>query len=178
MLPKLQPGDKIAGSPYVIVDAIGKGGMGSVYKVHDTLLEINRAIKFIDVEVERGPKRDQAIAEVLKEGRVIAKLHHECPEHIVEVLSMGITADARATPYLVMELVPGVTLSDFLKRRGGRLEAKYARQLAVEILAALVVAHDKGIVHRDLKPANIMVQPIPGSETAARMKLIDFGITS
>ena len=178
MLPKLQPGDKIAGSPYVVVDAIGKGGMGSVYKVRDTLLEIERAIKFIDVEVERGAKRDQAIAEVLKEGRVIAKLHHACPEHIVEVLSMGITADQRATPYLVMELVPGVTLSDFLKRRGGRLEAKYARQLAVEVLAALVVAHDKGIVHRDLKPANIMVQPIPGSETAARMKLIDFGITS
>jgi serine/threonine protein kinase len=179
MLAKLQPGDRIAGSPYVIVAPIGEGGMGSVYEVKDTLLEIHRAIKFIDVEVEQGPKRDQAIAEVLKEGRVIAKLHRECPEHIVEVHSMGITADSRRTPYLVMELVRGATVSKVLKRQGGRLLlAKDVRQLAIETLAALVTVHENKIVHRDLKPANIMVEPIPGTEDDTRMKVIDFGITS
>jgi serine/threonine-protein kinase len=175
MLPKYAPGEKIPGTPYVVAHRIGRGGMGDVLAVRDEHLDIVRAIKLLDLEPRPGQKRSEAVTEVLKEAVIIAKLHKLCREHIVEVLFVGQTADANEIPYIVMELIDGAPLRDLLKRRGGKLEPVHARQVGVDVLAALAAAHDLGIVHRDLKPANIMCEML--DQNRVRMKVIDFGIT-
>ncbi|MEO8876984.1 MAG: protein kinase, partial [Polyangiaceae bacterium] len=174
MLPKYAPGEKIPGTPYVVAHRIGRGGMGDVLAVRDEHLDIIRAIKLLDLEPRPGQKRADAVTEVLKEAVVIAKLHKLCREHIVEVLFVGQTADANQIPFIVMELIDGAPLRDLLKRRGGKLEPAHARQVGVDVLAALAAAHDQGIVHRDLKPANIMCEML--DQNRVRMKVIDFGI--
>lgn len=174
MLPKYAPGEKIPGTPYVVAHRIGRGGMGDVLAVRDEHLDVLRAVKLLDLEPRPGQKRADAVTEVLKEAVVIAKLHKLCREHIVEVLFVGQTADANQIPYIVMELIDGAPLRDLLKRRGGKLEPVHARQVGVDVLAALAAAHDLGIVHRDLKPANIMCEML--DQNRVRMKVIDFGI--
>ena len=175
MLPKYAPGEKIPGTPYVVAHRIGRGGMGDVLAVRDEHLDVLRAIKLLDLEPRPGQKRADAVTEVLKEAVIIAKLHKLCREHIVEVLFVGQTADANQIPYIVMELIDGAPLRDLLKRRGGKLEPAHARQVGLDVLAALAAAHDLGIVHRDLKPANIMCEML--DQNRVRMKVIDFGIT-
>ncbi|HEX7663087.1 MAG TPA: protein kinase [Polyangiaceae bacterium] len=174
MIPKYAPGEKIPGTPYVVAYTIGRGGGGHVLAVRDEHLDVLRAIKLLEVEPRPGEKPEEAKKALLKEAVVIAKLHKLCKEHIVEVLFVGQTADQHSVPYIVMELIDGAPLRDLLKRRGGRLEPQHARQVGIDVLAALSAAHDQGIVHRDLKPANIMCEVL--DQQRVRMKVIDFGI--
>ncbi len=174
MVPKYAPGEKIPGTPFVVSYTIGRGGGGAVLAVRDEHLDVLRAIKLLEVEPRLGERREDAVKALLKEAVVIAKLHKACREHIVEVLFVGQTADSHAVPYIVMELIDGAPLRDLLKRRGGRLEPIHARQVGIDVLAALAAAHDQGVVHRDLKPANIMCEVL--DQNRVRMKVIDFGI--
>ncbi|MEO8798490.1 MAG: protein kinase, partial [Polyangiaceae bacterium] len=174
MLPKYAPGEKIPGTPYVVAYTIGRGGGGHVVAVRDEHLDVMRAVKLLEVDPRPGEKLEDAKKAVLNEAVVIAKLHKLCREHIVEVLFVGQTADQYAVPYIVMELIDGAPLRDLLKRRGGKLEPVHARQVGIDVLAALAAAHDHGIVHRDLKPANIMCEVL--DQNRVRMKVIDFGI--
>ncbi len=174
MLPKYAPGEKIPGTPYVVAYTIGRGGGGHVVAVRDENLDVMRAVKLLEVDPRPGEKLEDAKKAVLNEAVVIAKLHKLCREHIVEVLFVGQTADQYAVPYIVMELIDGAPLRDLLKRRGGKLAPMHARQVGIDVLAALAAAHDHGIVHRDLKPANIMCEVL--DQNRVRMKVIDFGI--
>jgi serine/threonine protein kinase len=134
--------------PYEIVDFIGAGGMGEVYKARDTRLDRNVAIK---VATERFTQRFST------EAHVIAALNHP---HICTLYDVG-------PNYLVMEYIEGESLAARIRK--GPLPVDQALKIAIEIANALEAAHRHGIIHRDLKPGNIML-------TDSGTKLLDFGL--
>jgi eukaryotic-like serine/threonine-protein kinase len=140
-----KPGDKFG--PYQLVSAIGKGGMGEVWKACDTRLQRDVAIKFCASEFSDR---------FLREARAIAALNHS---NICTLHDIG-------PDYLVMEYIEGTPPR-------GPLAPAEAVPLALGIAAALEAAHSKGIIHRDLKPANILVTR---SGSQAGVKLLDFGL--
>jgi serine/threonine protein kinase len=142
---------------YRILDRIGEGGMGVVYKALDTRLERTVAIKTLPAVSDPNRRR-----QFVWEARAAAGLRHA---NIVVVHDI---ASDRGMDFIVMEYIPGGPLSDTLAR--GRLTAGCAVRYAREIASALEAAHTAGIVHRDLKPSNLLLAP-EGS-----IKLVDFGL--
>src|SRR6266404_4774334 len=143
----LSPGDRLG--PYEIVSAIGKGGMGEVWRARDSRLNRDVAIKVSDQQFSDRFER---------EARAIAALNHS---NICTLYDVG-------PNYLVMELVEGPTLAERIAQ--GPMAVEEALGVAKQIADALEAAHEKGIVHRDLKPANIKIRP-DGS-----VKVLDFGL--
>jgi eukaryotic-like serine/threonine-protein kinase len=151
--------EKIAGR-YELHEVIGRGGMGVVYRAHDTVLDRVVAVKVLPAEYAS----DLTLVErFTREARAAARL---ADPNIVAVFDTGIDGDVR---YIVMELVLGVSLAQLLHERGA-LAVPEAVDIAAQVAAALAAAHAAGIVHRDIKPANIMVQP------SGAVKVLDFGI--
>jgi hypothetical protein len=144
---QLFAGDKLG--PYEILASIGVGGMGEVYRAHDTRLRRDVAIK---VSAERFSERFET------EARAIASLNHPnvCTLHDV------------GPNYLVMELVEGQTLAERIEH--GAIPLDEALIIAKQIADALDAAHEKGITHRDLKPGNIKIKP------DGVVKVLDFGL--
>jgi serine/threonine-protein kinase len=146
-------------SHYRIVEKIGAGGMGEVYRAHDERLERDVALKVLPV----GTLTDEhARKRFRKEALALSKLNHP---HIATVHDFD-TQDG--VDFLVMELVEGVTLSD--KLAVGPLGEKEISQLGGQMAEALEEAHERGVVHRDLKPGNVMVTP------KGQAKILDFGL--
>jgi serine/threonine protein kinase/Tol biopolymer transport system component len=144
---------------YRILERLGSGGMGVVYKAEDTRLKRAVALKFLPPEVADDPER---LARFQKEAEALAALNHP---NIVTIHSVEQHGDRR---FLVMELVEGSDLAERMPTRGfGKREFF---DLAVPIADALAEAHEKGVIHRDLKPANVMV------DTRGRPKILDFGL--
>jgi len=146
---------------YRIDTKLGRGGMGVVYRAHDTLLERDVAVKVMSATALGTAGR----ARLMHEARAVAKLNHP---NIVSVYDAGETemvAHAGTAPFIVMELVQGDTLHDRRPEELGEI-ISFARQ----ICAALEHAHAHGIIHRDIKPENVMILP-DGSA-----KLMDFGL--
>ena len=154
----LSPGTKLGA--YVISGAIGAGGMGEVYQAHDTKLGRDVAIKVLPEAFAHDPER---LSRFQREAKTLASLNHPNIAHIY-----GLEENAGSS-YLVMELVPGDTLADRIKRDGA-IPVVEALGIAKQIAEALEAAHEKGIVHRDLKPANIKVTP------EGKVKVLDFGL--
>jgi serine/threonine protein kinase/Tol biopolymer transport system component len=153
---RLRPGDRLG--PYEIVDAIGAGGMGEVYKARDTRLGRTVAIKLLRSEFSSDPDFEFRFE---REARVISQLNHP---HICTLHDVG---HHNGMNFLVMEYVEGETIAQRLTR--GALRVDQALRYASEIADALDRAHRQGFVHRDLKPGNIML-------TRSGAKLLDFGI--
>ena len=145
--------------PYEIVAPLGAGGMGEVYRAHDTKLGRDVAIKVLPAAFTGDPER---LTRFDAEARMLAALNHP---HIGSIYGLE---DAGGVPALVLELVEGETLADRLQR--GPLAVHDALGVARQIADALDAAHQKGIVHRDLKPANIKITP------AGVVKVLDFGL--
>ncbi|RLB64425.1 MAG: hypothetical protein DRI90_04605 [Deltaproteobacteria bacterium] len=145
---------------YEIVELIGEGGMGTVYRGRHRRLKRGVAIKVLKAHLG-GELKDR----FRLEAQASASLQHD---HIVDVTDCGSLPDT--SPYLVMELLSGVALPEHLEQSGGHLSVKQACEIAGQILGALGYAHEKGIVHRDIKPANIFVCE------GGRIKLLDFGV--
>ena len=145
---------------YEILEVIGQGGMAVVYKARCHLLNRNVAIKIL---------RDDIAADAAfrvrfkKEAQAVAMLSHP---NIVSIYDVSRSADI---DYIVMELIEGITLKQYMKTKG-KLSCKESVHFAVQIARALNHAHSKGIVHRDIKPQNIMIA-LDGS-----VKVTDFGI--
>jgi Tol biopolymer transport system component len=145
--------------PYTIVEAVGAGGMGEVYRATDSRLKRQVAVKILPAGVAADPER---LARFQREAEVLASLNHP---HIAAVYGLEDTDDVRA---LVMELVEGPTLADRIAQ--GPLALDEALPVARQIATALAAAHERGIIHRDLKPANIKVRE------DGTVKVLDFGL--
>src|SRR5215212_8799467 len=139
---------------------IGTGGMSTVYRAFDSVLERRVAVKLMHREI--AADTDQ-LERFRREARSVAQLSHP---HIVGVIDAG-EEDGR--PYIVFEYVEGETLKDRI-RRMGRLPVDEAIAYAIEIARALGAAHARGIVHRDIKPQNVLV------DEEGSAKVTDFGI--
>jgi serine/threonine protein kinase len=144
---------------YHILERIGEGGMGVVYKARDTHLERFVAIKVLPPERVVDPERKRRF---VQEARAASALNHP---HIVTI--HDIACDS-GIDFIVMEFIPGRTLGQLIGRKGLNLQdaLKYSAQIA----DALAAAHAAGIVHRDLKPGNVMVT------NSNLVKVLDFGL--
>ena len=149
---------------YRLEERIGHGGMSTVYRSFDVVLERQVAIKLMHREI--ATESDQ-LERFRREARAVAQLNHP---HIVTVIDAGDDGDpAFPTPYIVFEYVDGETLKDRIRRLGG-LPIPEAVAYTIEIARALGAAHDHQIIHRDVKPQNVLIDP----EGSA--KITDFGI--
>ena len=153
---RLERGSRLGA--YEILEPIGAGGMGEVYKARDTRLDRTIAIKVLPEHLAESAERKQRFE---REARAISKLNHP---HICTLYDVG-TQDG--TDYLVMEYIEGETLADRLTK--GPLSLDKALEYGAQIADALDTAHRAGIVHRDLKPANTML-------IGSGVKLLDFGL--
>lgn len=150
----LTPGTRIGA--YEIIDLLGEGGMGSVYRATDARLGREIAIKTLPPDLARD---EHALARFEREARFLAALNHP------NIATIHGIEEQRGERFLVLELVHGATLDNVVP-----LPVERATKTAIEIAAALEAAHDAGIVHRDLKPSNVKITP------DGRVKLLDFGI--
>ena len=145
---------------YRILERIGRGGMGSVYKAHDPVLDRLVALKVISAETDHT---DELRARFFREAQACAKLSHP---NIVTIHDLG---EAEGNLFIVMELLVGDELRQLIaKKTLTSIEDKFP--LMVQICDGLEFAHEKGIVHRDVKPANIFVL------RNGQVKILDFGI--
>jgi Tol biopolymer transport system component len=142
-----------------LVDRIGEGGMGEVWRARDTTLDREVAIKVLPAAFERDPDR---LARFEREAKVLASLNHP---NIAAIYGFH---ELEGVRFLAMEMVEGDDLAAVLKR--GPLPIREALDAARQIAAALEAAHDRGVVHRDLKPANVKRTP------QGQVKVLDFGL--
>jgi Tol biopolymer transport system component len=145
--------------PYQVIEKLGEGGMGQVYRARDTRLGRDVALKVLPDAFARDPER---LARFEREAKTLAALNHQNIAHLHGI------EDSSGVLALVMELVEGEDLAQRLAR--GPLPLEEALKIAVQLADALAVAHDAGVVHRDLKPANIKVRP------DLTVKVLDFGL--
>lgn len=144
---------------YGVIEKIGSGGMGEVYRAHDEQLDRDVALKVLPI----GTLTDEAKRKLLrKEAQVLAKLNHPNIATVHEFNCQG------GVDFLAMELIQGKSLREVLK--AGPLAEKEIQRLGMQLLEALAVAHEHSVVHCDLKPANIMITP------DGRLKILDFGL--
>jgi serine/threonine protein kinase/Tol biopolymer transport system component len=146
--------------PYEIVTPLGAGGMGEVYQAHDTKLGRDVAIKVLPEAFAHDLGR---LSRFQREAKMLASLNHP---NIAAIYGLEEHAGRN---YLVMELVPGATLAERVKREG-RVAVEEALAVAKQIAEALEAAHEKNIIHRDLKPANVKLTP------EGKVKVLDFGL--
>lgn len=157
--------DDILGGRYRIVSLLGRGGMGVVYKVEQIFLGKELALKTID----RHLMSDITVRRFQAEARAAFAVDHPS---IVAVHDFGLFDDG--TPFLVMEIVQGETLTDRLKR--GTLSVDEAISIYIQVCFGLAHAHENGVVHRDIKPGNIMLLTDVPDGIDAGVKILDFGI--
>ncbi|MFC5800430.1 serine/threonine-protein kinase [Streptomyces formicae] len=155
------PGELIDGR-FELLERLGSGGMGTVWRARDTVLHREVALKAVRSDADTS---DAVRERVLREARALARLSHP---HVVTVHHI---VDTQPHPWIVMELVPGSSLQDRLTARGP-LPAPEAARIGRQVLSALGAAHAVGIQHRDVKPANVLLRP-DGSAV-----LTDFGIAA
>jgi serine/threonine protein kinase len=160
---QLKPGQILAGK-YRVISLIGHGGMGSVYKVEQMLLNKVCALKTLNAH----KISDDAWRRFQYEAKAAALLDHPC---LIKVLDMGLLDEEH--PFFTMELAEGQPLANMLK--DGPLPLDMVLEIFHQLSLGLGYAHSQGVIHRDLKPSNIIVQP--GNERdELKVKVVDFGI--
>jgi serine/threonine-protein kinase len=153
----VQPGTPLGN--YEILSAIGRGGMGEVWRARDKKLGREIALKTLPDEFARDTDR---LTRFEREARLLASLNHP---NIASVYGLE---EASGTRFIVLELVEGETVADVVRR--GPIATADALKFGLQIAAAIEAAHEKGVIHRDLKPANIKITP------DGKVKVLDFGL--
>jgi serine/threonine-protein kinase len=148
---------------YEIMEQLGQGSMGVVYRARDPVLDRDVAIKRILVQAGDGPAAAEFRDRFFREARAAGRLSHP---GIVTVFDV---AEHEGTPFIVMEYVAGRTLLSLLES-GERMSLDYACDVGIQLAEALDYAHRSGVIHRDIKPANILVTG------DGRIKIADFGV--
>jgi serine/threonine protein kinase len=165
---------------YVIESVLGHGGFGITYAAHDKTLDVRVAIKEYlprqlatrgegqtQVSVFTGEARQQydyGLRKFLEEARSVARFANH-----PNVVSARDYFEENGTAYMVMEYVEGVTLKEYLEKKGGRISFEEARGIMMPVMDALREVHQAGMLHRDISPDNIYIT------TAGQVKVIDFG---
>ena len=144
---------------YEIIEKIGQGGMGEVFRARDTRLERDVALKFLPPEFAADPER---LARFRNEAKTLAVLNH------ANIAAIHGLEEADGKLFLAMEYVGGEELAQRVRR--GPIERDEALELARQLTEGLEAAHERGIVHRDLKPANLKITP------EGQLKILDFGL--
>ena len=152
-------GEKFA-DRYELVELVGTGGMSSVYKAHDTLLERHVALKILH---DHYSDDGDFVERFKREARMVAQLSHP---NIVTVIDRG---EAAGRQFIVFEYIDGESLKELVVR-SGHLPVERALELALEVAHGLAFAHQHGLVHRDVKPQNVLLNG------DGRAKVTDFGI--
>ncbi len=153
---------KKLGGRYEIIDVVGVGGMAVVYKARDQVLGRYVAVKILKDEFTKDPDIRKRFS---IESQAVAKLSHQ---NIVSVYDVG---SENGVDYIVMELMEGITLKDYLQKKG-KLSWQESLFFAQQICRALIHAHSRGIIHQDIKPQNVIIL------RDGTAKLTDFGIAS
>ncbi len=146
-------------SHFKVIEKIGQGGMGEVYRAEDTNLSREVAIKVLPEQFTQDPQR---LARFEREAKLLASLNHP---NIAAIHSFEHSDDIH---FLVLELVPGETLAERVAK--GPLPVEEALEVCRQIAEGVEAAHEKGVIHRDLKPANVKVTP------EGKVKILDFGL--
>src|SRR6267142_1349799 len=146
---------------YEIIEQVGQGSMGTVYKARDPILDRHVAIKRILVQAGEGPAAAEFHDRFFREARAAGRLSHP---GIVTVFDVS---EHEGAPFLVMEYIAGRTLLSLLQS-GERMDLDRVCNLGVQLAEALNYAHQNGDIHRDIKPANILVT------NDGRIKIADF----
>ena len=146
-------------SHYKVIEKIGQGGMGVVYRAEDTNLNREVAIKVLPEQFTKDPQR---LARFEREAKLLASLNHP---NIAAIYGLE---EADGVRFLALELVEGETLADLLTK--GPVPVKKTLELCRQIAEGVEAAHEKGVIHRDLKPANVKVTP------EGKVKILDFGL--
>src|SRR5271155_4909316 len=152
----LSAGDKLG--PYEILDALGSGGMGEVYRARDSRLGRIVAIKVLPERLSQNVELRQRLEQ---EARTVSRLSHP------NICTLHDIGHHEGTDFLVLEFVEGQTLRQLLA--GGIPAMRDVISIAVQIAEGLAKAHELGVIHRDLKPENIIVSP-------EAVKILDFGL--
>ncbi len=160
----LSPGTRLGS--YEVTALIGRGGMGEVYRAHDTKLGRDVALKVLPDLFADDP---ECLARFQREAKVLASLNHPNIAHIYGLEEAPSTSSGQAAvKALVLELVEGPTLADRIAQ--GPIRLDQALPIAKQMAEALEAAHEAGVIHRDLKPANVKVKP------DGMVKVLDFGL--
>jgi len=146
-------------SHYKVLEKIGQGGMGTVYRAQDTTLDREVAIKVLPEQFTQDPQR---LARFEREAKLLASLNHP------NIAAIHSFEHADEVHFLVLELVPGETLAERVAK--GPLPVAEALEICRQIAEGVEAAHEKGVIHRDLKPANVKVTP------EGKVKILDFGL--
>ncbi len=159
-----EPGSTVL-EKFLVISLLGRGGMGSVYRIKDLQLGTEFALKCLN----KHHTNDIIWRRFDNEARAANRLDHP---NLIKVHDSGLLPDGQ--PYFVMDLIDGITLAEELKMKG-RLPLDEALKILIQVAFAIAYAHDNGVIHRDIKPSNIMlVNDAHGHDGS--VKLVDFGI--
>jgi len=162
LMPETQPPEFLS-SRYQILSLLGEGGMGSVYRAHDPMLDKEVAIKVLSQAMTK-----QGAIRFQNEARATGALNHN---NIVRILDFGVTEDLK--PYMVMEFLDGDDLGTLIKRERTNIPIELLVKFFIGICEGIEHAHQRKILHRDIKPSNVIVRR---TDEGYQVSIVDFGI--